>query len=180
MTTTDDHQPVLNGVNLASVGALAGRIQGEPSAASTVWRAEVTWKGAFRSEARVRDFEPLPSDEPAGLGGSDTAPNPVEQLLAALGNCLAVGYAANASAAGIAIEHLQISLAGDLDLRTFLGLAQANAGYEAIRVDVDLRSDATPSQLAELHEKVVGTSPVGHTLSRAVPLRIALTTPQPA
>lgn len=45
---------------------------------------------------RSGDFDPIPSDEPAGLGGSDTAPNPVEQVLGALGKCLAVGYAANA------------------------------------------------------------------------------------
>ena len=164
----------LNDVNLEAVGSLASRIQQEPAAAATVWEADVTWQGAFRSEARIRDFAPLRSDEPAGLGGSDTAPNPVEQLLAALGNCLAVGYAANASAAGIKIEDLRINLKGDLDLRTFLGLAQGNAGYEAIQVSVDLASDASAEQLGQLHDRVVGTSPVGHTLSRAVPLRIEL------
>jgi uncharacterized OsmC-like protein len=174
-TTDTNTQSAPNGVDLQTVGALAQRIQADETAAATVWRAEVTWKDAFRSEARIRDFDPLPSDEPAGLGGSDTAPNPVEQLLAALGNCLAVGYAANAASAGISIDSLRISLAGDLDLRTFLGLAQGNAGYEAIQVNVDLRADASPEQLTALHDKVVGTSPVGHTLSRAVPVRIELT-----
>src|SRR5262245_22548727 len=94
----------LNGVNLAAVAGLVEKIGDDPAVAATVWSAEVTWKGAFRSEARVRGFEPVPSDEPAALGGSDTAPNPVEQLLAALGNCLAVGYAANASVDGISIR----------------------------------------------------------------------------
>lgn len=164
----------LNEVNLEAVGSLVNHISNEPAAAATVWEAEVTWQGAFRSEARIRNFAPVPSDEPAGLGGTDTAPNPVEQLLAALGNCLAVGYAANASAAGIKIDDLRIKLKGDLDLRTFLGLAQGNAGYEGIQVAVELNSDATAAQLAELHDRVVGTSPVGHTLSRAVPLRIEL------
>ncbi len=69
-----------------------------------------------------------PSDEPTSLGGGDAAPNPVEQLLGALGNCLAVGYAANASVAGISIERLDITLDGDLDLRSFLGLAEAMPG----------------------------------------------------
>jgi uncharacterized OsmC-like protein len=170
---TDAPSP-LNGVNLEAVGALASRIQSEPSAAATVWSAEVTWTGAFRSQAQIRDFAPLLSDEPAGLGGTDTAPNPVEQLLAALGNCLAVGYAANASAVGVTIADLRIKLAGDLDLRTFLGLADDNAGYEAIQVSVELSSDASDTQLAQLHDRVIGTSPVGHTLSRAVPLRIEL------
>ncbi|MFN0029289.1 MAG: OsmC family protein [Acidimicrobiales bacterium] len=169
-----DTSALLNDVNLEAVGSLANHISTVPAAAATVWEAEVTWQGAFRSEARIRNFAPMASDEPAGLGGTDTAPNPVEQLLAALGNCLAVGYAANASAAGIKIEDLRIKLKGDLDLRTFLGLAQGNAGYEAIQVAVELNSDATATQLAELHDRVVGTSPVGHTLSRAVPLRIDL------
>ena len=123
----------------------------------------------------MRDFEPSPSDEPSALGGTDTAPNPVEQLLSALGNCLVVGYAANATAAGIEIEDLTIDVEGDLDLHTFLGLnAEGNAGYDAIRVNVQLKSDATPEQLAEIHEKVVGTSPVGHTLGRSVPVTIDL------
>jgi uncharacterized OsmC-like protein len=104
----------------------------------------------------------------------DVAANPVEQLLAALGNCLAVGCAANASIAGIEIEDMQIALEGDLDLRTFLGLKSENAGYEAIRVKVDITSDATEDQLQALHTKVTGSSPVGHTLSRPVPVQIDL------
>ena len=169
--TTDT---AVNGVDLAAVGALVGKIQQQPEAAATVWSAEVAWKGAFQSEAHIRDFAPIPSDEPHGLGGSDTAPNPVEQLLAALGNCLAVGYAANTSSEGITINDLRIKLEGNLDLRTFLGLAEENAGYEAINVSVALDTDASAEQVARLHDRVVGTSPVGHTLSRAVPVRIEL------
>jgi uncharacterized OsmC-like protein len=144
-----------------------------------VWSADVRWTGAFRSEARIRAFHPVPSDEPAALGGTDTAPNPVEQLLAALGNCLAVGYAANAAAAGISLERLDIRLSGDLDLRTFLGLADGNAGFDTIRAEVDLVTDGTEKQRQQLHERVVGTSPVGHTLSRPVPVRVDLA-PLPA
>ena len=166
----------LNGVNLTAVAGLVEKIGAEPAAASTVWSAEVTWTGAFRSEARVRDFDPLQSDEPAALGGTDTAPNPVEQVLAALGNCLAVGYAANVSIDGITINDLQIKLEGNLDLRTFLGLApNDNAGYDAIRVNISIAADATDEQLARLHERVIGTSPVGHTLSRSVPVQFEFT-----
>lgn len=164
----------LNDVNLDAVVGLATRIQEEPDAGATTWRADVKWKGAFRSEATVRDFDPVPSDEPEALGGDDRAANPVEQLLGALGNCLAVGYAANAAAAGIAVNDLDIAVEGDLDLHTFLGLRDGNAGYEDIRVQVYLDADASQEQLDELHAKVIGTSPVGHTLSRSVPLQIHL------
>ena len=165
----------LNQVNIEAVAGLAGKIQEEPDVAATKWGARVQWKGGFRSEASVRDFGPISSDEPDALGGTDTGPNPVEQLLAALGNCLAVGYAANATAAGIEIRDMDIELEGDLNLHTFLGLdPEGNAGYESISVKVNIDSDASADQLASLHEKVVGTSPVGHTLSRAVPVKIDL------
>jgi uncharacterized OsmC-like protein len=164
----------LNEVNLAAIGALVEKIRQEPQAAKTHWQAEVRWNGGFRSEARSRELPPLASDEPAGMGGGDTASNPVEQVLAALGNCLAVGYAANASVAGIEIKSLRIELEGDIDMHAFLGLREGNAGYESIRAKVDLESNATPEQLAELHRKVVGSSPVGHTLARAVPVQIDL------
>ena len=165
----------LNDVRIEQVVGLATHIQEEPSAGATTWSASVAWTGAFRSEVTIRDFAPIPSDEPGALGGDDTAPNPVEQLLAAFGNCLVVGYAANATAAGIDVHDLRVDLEGDLDLRTFLGLDPGgNAGYEAIRVSVDIDSDATPEQLAELHERVIATSPVGHTLARTVPLDVRL------
>jgi len=171
MTTTADGQ--LNQVNLGAVGALVDKIKQRPSAAETKWSAEVRWTGAFRSEATVRSFAPVASDEPKGLGGTDSAPNPVEQLLSALGNCLAVGYAANASVAGIEIRDLRIDLEGDLDLQTFLGLADGHAGFSAIRVAVHLETGADDAAVAALHKKVAATSPVGQTLSKAIPVEIS-------
>jgi uncharacterized OsmC-like protein len=175
MTTTADGQ--LNDVNLNAVGTLIDTIKQQPTAAQTSWSAEVRWTGAFRSEAAVRGFTPIASDEPSALGGTDSAPNPVEQLLGALGNCLAVGYAANASAAGITIRDLRIDLDGDLDLHAFLGLADGHAGFSAIRVAVHLDTDADEAAVAELHRRVAATSPVGQTLSKAIPVDIS---PAPA
>ncbi len=171
MTTTINK---LNSVDIEAVGQLAGAIQADPSVAGTIWKSTVDWKGGFRSEAKSRDFAPVPSDEPVALGGDDTAPNPVEQLLGALGNCLAVGYAANATAAGIELQSLRIELEGDLDLHTFLGLADGHAGYETIQARVSIESEASADEINELHRKVVATSPVGHTLQRAIPVSVDL------
>lgn len=165
----------LNDVDIESVGGLIQSIQADPQHAHTTWAATVEWKGGFRSEAKVRDFEPVRSDEPAGIGGTDTAPNPVEQLLSAFGNCLAVGYAANASAAGVEITSLRIELEGDLDLHTFLGLADnGHAGFKGINARVHLELDADPDQIEALHRKVIGTSPVGDTLAKAIPVEVTL------
>lgn len=166
--------PVLNEVNGQAVAGLVAKIQEEPEVADSTWSASVRWKGGFRSESEIRGFGPIPSDEPVGLGGSDSAPNPVEQLLAALGNCLAVGYAANATASGITINDLTIDVDGDVNLKTFLGLdAEGNAGFQGIRVSVNLDSDADAHQLEALHRTVIATSPVGHTLQRPIPVAVA-------
>ena len=165
---------LLNDVDLDAVADLTNAVLANPAAASTAWRADVTWQGGFQSSAQIRAFPAVPSDEPPALGGGDSAPNPVEQLLAALGNCLTVGYAANATARGIELTNLRIAVTGDLDLRSFLGLRPGHAGFQGITATVHLDSDATPEQLADLHEAVVGSSPVGHTLQAPIPTTIQL------
>jgi uncharacterized OsmC-like protein len=164
----------LNNVDIAAVGALADAITADPVKADTTWSASVSWDGGFRTTTTIRDFAPIPTDEPEGLGGTDTAPNPVEQLLGALGSCLAIGYAANASAVGIRIDNLRIDVEGDLNLKSFLGLEPGNAGYDTLRASVHIESDATDDAIAALHDTVVATSPVGHTLAGAIPLTVDL------
>jgi len=164
----------LNDVDIDAVGELAQSVQADPTKASTTWAARVQWNRGFASEAKVRSFSPIKSDEPAALGGEDSAPNPVEQLLGALGNCLAVGYAANATVAGIELRDLRVELKGDLDLKVFLGLAEGHAGFDSVVATVTIDSDAPREELEALHAKVSGSSPVGHTIANAVPVDIVL------
>lgn len=173
-SVTADIDPLLNSVDLDAVGSLARTVSDNPDAGHTIWRARVQWDGGFRSHAQVRGFDAIASDEPPALGGTDSAPNPVEQLLAALGNCLAVGYAANASARGFELRDLRVDIRGDLDLHVFLGLRPGHAGFDRISVEVLIDADATAEELAELHDAVTSTSPVGHTLSSAVPVEFRL------
>ncbi|WP_299851035.1 OsmC family protein [uncultured Roseovarius sp.] len=169
MTKSTTH---LNSVDISKVAELAEKIKQEPEAANTKWSAKVQWKEGFHSETQIREFSPTPCDEPDALGGSDHGPNPAELLLGALGNCLAIGYAANATAAGIEIRDMKINVDGDLDLHTFMGLRDGHAGFDNISVEVALDSDASPEQLDALHEKVRTTSPIGHTVNNAIPLTI--------
>jgi len=88
-----------------------------------------TCTGGSASEDAVQSAEATSDSSATQPLLDETAPNPVEQLLGALGNCLAVGYATNASAAGIEIDELNIKLEGDLDVQAFLGLCSDNADY---------------------------------------------------
>jgi uncharacterized OsmC-like protein len=164
----------LNDLDFSTVASLVDAINEDPQNAATVWQADVRWRGGFRSEASIRGFEPVPSDEPEGLAGSNTAPNPVEQVAAALGNCLAVGYVAQLTARGIAVNALEIGVSGELDLRPFLGLAPGHAGYSRLDVSVRIDADTDAETLQLVHEQVVATSPVGHTLANPVPVDVQL------
>jgi len=166
-------QTHLNDVDLDAIVALVGAVEEDGDNGNTVWQADVHWERGFRTRAAVREFA-IESDEPSGLGGTDSAPNPVEQVAAALGNCLAVGYVAAFTKRGIAVRELDIAVSGQLDLRPFLGLAPGHAGYSKIEVDVRIDSDADDATLAEVHRDVVATSPVGHSLTNPVELDIRL------
>lgn len=163
-----------NGVDLGNRETFQEELISTPEHGGSVWRAEGVWTGGLRSSARVRGFSEVAADEPVEFGGTDSEPSPVEALLAALANCLVAGYAGHASAAGIQLRDLRVRVAGELDLAVMLGLEHGHAGYNRISAAVTIRSDATPAQLAELHETVVATSPVGHTIGNVVPIRIHL------
>ena len=158
----------LNGVDLAVVGEFAQRLASDPSADKSRWSARTTWTGAFTSSTSAREHEPIVSDEPELLAGGNSAPNPVEYLLAALGSCLAVGYAASAAARDIELRSLEIELSGTIDLQVFLGLAEGHAGYERLEATARVDSDADDAALQALHEHVVRTSPVGNTIEHPV------------
>ncbi len=64
-------------------------------------------EGKFRHANYIRNLQPYIVDEPPGLLGDDTAPNPSEASLAALGSCLAVGLHANAVHRGWIVNKLE-------------------------------------------------------------------------
>jgi len=169
---TTETQP--NGVNATAVVDFAQQLQADAPPNGTPFRAEVRWRGGFRNEIRVRDLPPTYADEPTLLGGTNTAANPVEQVLGALGSCLAIGYTAGAVARGITIDDLRIELEGNIDLPVFFGLADGHAGYERVDARVYLTSDAPAEVLEALHADVIRTSPVGNTLERPAALLVRI------
>jgi uncharacterized OsmC-like protein len=158
-------------VPVAAVEGLVSAVKGDPAKGQTKWNAVTRWKGGFECESRIRNHTVL-MNEPAALGGTDTAPNMVETVLAAYGSCLTVGYTLNAALRGIVIKDLSIELEGDLDLAGFFGLSEkVPPGFSGIRAKVHLESDASPAAIQALHAHVLKTSPVGCILER--PLKVS-------
>ncbi|SFQ68038.1 OsmC family protein [Amycolatopsis rubida] len=169
----------INDVNMQSLATLVESVRQDPANARTTWSSRVRWLGGFRSEARTRGLAPTEADEPMELAGGNSAPSPVEHLLGALGNCLAVGYAANAALTGITIEQLSVEIRGSLDLQVFLGLKEGHAGFDSITASVRIVAEASRTDLEALHARVIASSPVGHTLSNVVPVSVELAPSHP-
>lgn len=158
----------VNGVPIDDCLQLVEHVRSNPDEGKTLWSSVTNWKGGFKCESRIREHE-VRMDEPELLGGTDTAPNMVEQVLAAYGSCLTVGYSLNAAVRGIELRELRVEVEGDLDLAGFFGLSEEVApGFSNIRTKVYLDSDADEEALEALHAHVLQTSPVGSILASPI------------
>ena len=84
-------------------------------------------------------------------GGAGTSACSGDMLLEALVACAGVTLNAVATALGIALRDAVLEAEGDLDFRGTLGVAkEAPVGFQAIRLKVDLDTDASDEQLATL------------------------------
>lgn len=166
----------LNGLDLQGLKDFSAALKADPERCKTVWRSRVRWQGGFQNTAESREHA-VRADEPAALGGTDTAPNPAELLLNAVGTCLSIGYVLNAAARGIELKGLELDVEGDIDIGVFAGVAEdGNPGYSQIRVRANIDCAATPEALQALHDHVVRTSPICNTVARPVAVTTELAT----
>ncbi|MDQ6669961.1 MAG: OsmC family protein [Chloroflexota bacterium] len=174
-------QTQINGLDLGTLQSVLASWQADPAKRQTNWRTRIEWRNGFSNTFQSRSHAPISVDEPTSLGGTDVAPNPAEVLLGALGTCVSIGYALNATARGIDLRSLTLDLEGDIDLTVFGGLAEAgNPGYSNIRLRVNVDSDADANALQALHEHVLRTSPILSTVARPVNVTSELRISTPA
>ncbi len=165
---------IRNGVDVEKLAETVKAVTEDPKKAQVKFMANTKWVSGAYSKTKIRDFV-IECDEPSALLGTNKVPNPVETILAALGSCLAVGFAYSAAARDINLESLDISLEGDLDLRGFLGVSdEVRPGYQNIKVNCRIKSDASKEKISELYEYVKKTSPVRDIIQNLEPLTITL------
>lgn len=142
-------------------------IQANPAGSNVVFRAETEWVEDVRCTARVRDFAPMTIDEPSELGGQDSASNPVELVLVALGTCQEIMYSAYAAVMDIPLDSVKVNARGYLDLKGLFGLdADVPPGYKRITFETSIESPADDESLRKLIETVENHCPVLDILTR--------------
>ncbi len=161
-------------IDKAGLDHLIATGRANPQAIKTL-KCKTIAEGRFRHLNMIRNLPPYIVDEPPGLLGDDTAPNPSEASLAALGSCLAVGIHANAVARGITVYKLEIELEADINITAVWGTGDTSpkpVGFDAVRVKVDLQADSPKEELDALiaHAKI--WSPVANTFTKPVGLTV--------
>ncbi len=154
-----------------AVQNLIETINNKPQIATTVFRASsFSEQDGFAVRSQIRGFSTV-MDEPLELGGTDTGPNPVEMLLAALGGCQEIVYRAYAAVMGLEIERIEVHAKGYLDLRGLLNLAEVPSGFSQISFTTRIVSAEPEEKIRELAEMVEQHCPVMDTLMRTVEVR---------
>jgi putative redox protein len=155
-------------------------LRANPDHALATFAVESRQVEGLRSETKIRQFT-VTVDEPPSLGGSDSGPNPVEFVLAALATCQEITYRAYATALGIPLDSVSVKLEGSLDLRGFFAVKDGvRAGFDDVRGVVHLKSSAPPADLAKLKEVVDAHCPVLDILRAPVPVELKLETERAA
>lgn len=124
------------------------------------------WEGGSRSRIEFKGMT-------VHLGGDDEF-NPMQMFLATLAACDVDLIAMHASFLRLKIESLSVEATGHFNVRSYLGLDGApGSGYDGISYTVRLSvPDATHEQIAYLRERCERSSPVGDSMSRAIPLKL--------
>ena len=107
-----------------------------------------------------------------GVGGAGTAACSGDLLLGALAACAQLTCQMVATAMGIELEKVEVTVEGDLDLRGTLGVSRdAPVGFSAIRVSFDLEAPGVPlERLEQLKEKAERYCVVMQTLTSPPPI----------
>ena len=135
------------------------------------YKAETKWIEGSKTETKIRDFK-ISIDEPLEFKGTNTAPNPVELLLAALGGCVILANRGYAKKFGLNIEDLIVNLEGDMIPGGWLDeQGRQRRGFKQIRYEVQIRTKAPEERVRQLHELVEKKCPLHDILSNRTEIK---------
>lgn len=132
------------------------------------WKSRVVWLGGMRAKSYMRHHE-VEMDEPGDLTATDVAASAHEQVLAAMGSCMTVGFIVNATKRGVKVHDLEIAIEGYFDnIRKWAGVEDTgNPGYGKISAKAYVRADADEATLRAIWHLAVEGSPVTQTIRHA-------------
>jgi uncharacterized OsmC-like protein len=171
-----------NGLNTQALNELALHLKKSPESGKVTFFSNTNWQEGmccitsitgYKIDERMlhendRKFN-LVSDELADLNGSDTAPGAVEEMMYAIGTCIAASANANAALMGIKLTKLEVSLESDLDLHGMMNINSIiRPGILSFRTKIKIAGNATDDVLKKIALAGYRLSPVYDTILHGV------------
>jgi putative redox protein len=125
--------------------------------------AKATFETPKRTKVRIRQHTAM-VDDATERGGTDTAANPPETLLAALAGCLNIQVNRLAKERGIRLKNIRIEIDADFDRRGVTWGEDVPVPYPLIRLSVTGKSDASANKLTALRRDMLNHCPVSRVL----------------
>jgi putative redox protein len=172
--------PSCTNLDLSAFDATREAVAASPEVGFGSFTTVTRWEDGARARTTARSFS-IETDEPAPLGGTDAAVDPMELLLAALGTCLTIGWVTQAAKRGIDYRDLTIEVDAGFDLRGYLALDDSvRPGFGAVTYRVTVDADATPEELEEIRVAAEATSPMFDNILNATPVTAEVVLAEPA
>ncbi|MHA1149531.1 MAG: OsmC family protein [Promethearchaeota archaeon] len=121
----------------------------------------------LRVQAHVNDFV-IECDEPRELGGTNSAPRPIDLLLASLANCLEISALLYFSFSNLKIDSVKVTVKTEIDKRALLNDKNAPLpGFHHFNIIWDIDTIENEKKVKKIIDKIEKFCPISGTLSRA-------------
>jgi uncharacterized OsmC-like protein len=125
-----------------------------------VRHVKATNSSGTRTKIQVRDFSPVYTDEPDTLGGTNTAPSPLETALVALVGCDGVIIHGVANAMKFDYAGVDLRCESQIDVRGPKGVPGIRPYFETLTLEIVVYTDETQERLEKLAKNVEFRCPV--------------------
>jgi uncharacterized OsmC-like protein len=134
----------------------------DPPDAHDAWiksvRATGSWQGSMTTDITIRGFT-LRSDEPVAVGGTNSAPTPMEIVAGAVNACTTVVIEQVAAELGIHLEKVETVSAAHIDVRGYRGTADVSPHFRDYTLRVSVATTASEALRRTLSRQVEKRSP---------------------
>ncbi len=123
-------------------------------------RIETEMQNSFTVASNIRGHQ-IFIDQPAGGGGEDKGPTPLEYFLFSLGGCIATIGRIAAMQRKIELKGFRVAVEGDYDPAGLLGKETLNrVGFQNIRVTAEIDANLTDEEKKSFLDEVCHRCPL--------------------
>jgi len=150
----------MNNVNVGALNNSKNAIEKNPEMGFKKWKTSINWLDGLVCQLNSRSFQTTNSDVGQALGGTDSAPTPIEHLLNAAGSCFTTTFQMLASQENIKVYDFSLEVESDFSAVPFLGINDDYAGIYNTVFKVDVHANASDERIIEIAKLAFSRSPV--------------------